>query len=136
VQAGSLFPWQGMPVVMVVAWGGFLVQAVWVMRQHAKNRTSGDYLFRGPVVRNWILAAMVGVIWSFQFVCAKAGEPRMGDLKYISFAVVMASTIFFSTIVGVVSGEWKGTSGRTRGCLALGTLVLVISFVAISIGSK
>jgi hypothetical protein len=75
-------------------------------------------------------------MWVMQFVCTKAGEPMMGDLKYISFAVMMASTIFFSTIVGVVTGEWRGTSGRTRSCLALGTLILVASFVAISVGSK
>jgi len=136
VQAGAFFPWQGMPVIMVVAWGGFLVQAVWVVQQHMKNRTFGDYFFHGPIVRNWIFAALVGILWVFQFVCTKAGEPLMGDLKYISFAVMMASTIFFSTIVGIMTGEWKGTSAKTRGFLALGTLVLVISFTAISIGSK
>jgi hypothetical protein len=36
----------------------------------------------------------------------------------------------------VVTGEWKGTSARTRGFLILGTLILVASFAAISIGSK
>jgi len=130
------FAWQGMPVIMVVTWGGFLVQSAWVMQQHCKNRTFGDYLFHGPAVRNWVLAALVGILWVFQFVCTKAGEPMMGELKYISFAVMMASTIFFSTIIGVLTGEWKGTSAKTRGCLVLGTLILVISFAAISLGSK
>ena len=136
IAPGALFPWQGMPVIMVVLWGGFVVQAAWVVQQHLKNGTFGDYLRRGPTARNWLFASLVGVIWVMQFVCAKAGEPLMGELKYISFAVVMASTIFFSTIVGIVSGEWKGTSAKTRGCLALGTLILVISFCAISLGSK
>ena len=75
-------------------------------------------------------------MWVMQFVCTKAGEPLMGDLRYISFAVMMASTIFFSTIVGVVTGEWRGTSAKTKGLLALGTLVLVASFTVMSIGSK
>ena len=136
VSPGALFPWQGMPVIMVVLWGGFAVQAAWVVQQHVKYQSFGDYFFKGPVLRNWIFATLVGIIWVFQFVCTKAGEPLMGELKYISFAVMMASTIFFSTIVGVLTGEWKGTSAKTRGCLALGTLVLVISFCAISLGSK
>ena len=136
VSPGALFPWQGMPVIMVVLWGGFAVQVAWVLQQHAKNGTFGDYFRRGPVLRNWILASFVGVIWVFQFVCTKAGEPLMGDLRYISFAVMMASTIFFSTIVGVFTGEWRGTSAKTRACLALGTLILVVSFCAISLGSK
>ena len=35
-----------------------------------------------------------------------------------------------------LTGEWKGTSAKTRTCLTLGTLILVISFCAISLGSK
>ena len=136
IAPGALFPWQGMPVIMVVLWGGFAVQVSWVIHQHVKYWSFGDYFFKGPVLRNWIFASLVGIIWVFQFVCTKAGEPLMGDLKYISFAVMMASTIFFSTIVGVITGEWKGTSAKTRACLALGTVILVISFCAISIGSK
>ena len=136
VQSGAAWSWQGMPVVMVVLWGGFIVQVVWVIQQHVKNGTFGDYFARGLVLRNWIFASLVGVIWVFQFVCQKAGEPLMGDLRYISFAIVMASTILFSTLIGVLTGEWKGTSAKTRGCLALGTLILLISFCAISLGSK
>ena len=67
---------------------------------------------------------------------AESGEPLMGELKYISFAIVMASTILFSTVIGVLTGEWKGTGAKTRACLTLGTLILVISFCAISLGSK
>ena len=136
IQPGALFPWQGMPVIMVVLWGGFVVQAGWVVQQHLKNGTFGDYFRNGPLARNWVFASLVGVIWVFQFVCQKVGEPRMGELKYISFAVVMASTIFFSTIIGIMTGEWKGTGRKTRVCLALGTLVLIVSFCAISLGSK
>ena len=130
------FAWQGMPVIMVVAWGGFLVQAAWVVQQHVKHGTFGDYFRRGPLVRNWILASLVGIMWVFQFVCQKSGEPLMGELKYISFAIVMASTILFSTVIGVLTGEWKGTGAKTRGYLALGILILLVSFCTISLGSK
>ena len=136
VTEGAKWSWQGMPVIMVVLWGGFLVQVVWVLQQHIKNGTAGDYFKRGPLAKNWIFASLVGVIWVFQFVCQKAGEPLLGDLKYISFAVVMASTIFFSTLIGVMLGEWKGVGRRTKVFLTIGTLVLVASFCVISIGSK
>ena len=126
--------WRGMPVIMVVLAGGFAVQAVWCVQRGFKNRSFGDYLEISP--KNFLLSSAVGVIWVCQFACAKIGEPLMGSLKYISFAVVMASTIFFSTMIGVVLGEWKGVGARTRLFLTVGTLILVLSFCVISLGSK
>ena len=134
VKAGADPTWRGMPVIMVVLWGGFLVEALWCLQQHFKNRTFGDY--RRITARNVVICGLIGVLWVLQFVCTKAGEPKMGDLKYISFAVMMASTIFFSTLIGVFLGEWKGTGTKTKGLLAVGTLIMIASFCAISIGSK
>ena len=134
VAAGAKACWRGMPVIMVVLWGGFLVEVLWCLQQHVKNRTFGDYA--RPSLRNLLICASTGVLWVMQFVCTKAGEPLMGDLKYISFAVMMASTIFFSTLAGVLLGEWKGTGARTKGYLALGTVILIVSFVMISLGAK
>ena len=133
VAAGAKECWRGMPVVMVVLWGGFAVSAVWCFVQNFKNRTFRDYA--RPSLRNLAACAVIGGVWVSQFVCTKAGEPLMGDMKYISFAVVMASTIFFSTLIGVVTGEWKGTSVKTKLLLSVGTIVLVASFCVISIGS-
>lgn len=134
VKAGADPTWRGMPVIMVVLWGGFLVEALWCLQQHFKNRTFADYT--RITARNVVICGIIGVLWVMQFVCTKAGEPKMGDLKYISFAVMMASTIFFSTLIGVFLGEWKGTGRRTKGLLAIGTVVMIASFCAISIGSK
>ena len=134
VAPGALFAWQGMPVIMVVLWGGFTVSALWCLQQNLKNRTFGDSA--RATLRNVGLCVAIGVMWVMQFVCTKAGEPLMGELKYISFAVMMASTILFSTIIGAITGEWQGTSGKTQGCLALGLAILIVSFCAISLGSK
>ena len=136
VAEGAAWSWQGMPVIMVVLWGGFVVQAAWVLQQHFKNGTFGDYVKPEHRGENVVLASLVGVIWVCQFVCQKAGEPLMGDLKYISFAIVMASTILCSTLAGILFGEWKGVGARTKGFLALGTAVLLVSFVVISLGAK
>ena len=136
VKAGDTWSWQGMPVVMIVLWGGFIVQALWVIQQHFKNHTFGDYFKKGLVLKNSILASLVGIIWVAQFVCQKAGEPLMGELGYISFAIVMASTILFSTTIGIVSGEWKGTGSKTKLSLSLGLIVLLVSFAVISLGSR
>ncbi|MBQ6136048.1 MAG: rhamnose/proton symporter RhaT, partial [Kiritimatiellae bacterium] len=136
--AGAADMWTGIPVLIVVLAGGFVVNAAWCLWQNARNGSFGDYgSFRAsPWFANVLLAALAGVVWAMQFACQKMAEQRMGELAYISFAVVMASSIFFSTGVGRLLGEWKGVSGRTRSLLALGVVVLVASFAVISWGSK
>lgn len=134
VKAGAQACWRGMPVIMVVLWGGFVVELLWCLQQNFKNGTFGDY---GRFsAKNLLCSGAVGVIWVLQFVCTKFGEPLMGELKYISFAVMMATTIFFSSFIGILMGEWKGTGSKTKACLALGIVILVVSFCAISLGSK
>lgn len=133
--AGTPAAWCGMPVLVVVLWGGLVVNVAWCLWQNGRNGTFADY---GRMAKTaapaW--AALAGVIWACQFACQKIGEPQMGDLKYIGFAVVMGSSIFFSSLLGVAMGEWKGTGAKTRTCLALGILVLLVSFCLISYGSK
>lgn len=134
VEAGARECWRGMPVIMVVLWGGFAVELMWCVWRNWRNRTFGDYARISP--RNLLLCAAVGGIWVMQFVCTKAGEPMMGDMKYISFAVMMASTILFSTAIGAALGEWRGVRPRTKVCLAFGTFVMAAGFCLISVGAK
>lgn len=120
--------WTGMPVLVVVLAGGFVVNCMWCLMLNAKNKTFADYT-RGdaPLLANLFFAALAGAIWCSQFICLKTGEPAMGQMAYIGFSVLFAAAILFSTILGIMLGEWKGTSGRTRGLLAVGLLVLLSS---------
>ena len=137
VRGGTLSTWQGMPVLVVVLLGGFAVNAAWCLTQNLKNRTLGDYSKGGSlVVANIVFAGLAGVIWAMQFVCQKVGEPAMGDLAYVGFAIVMGSAIFFSSLVGVLLGEWKGVGSRTKTLLVLGIVTLLVSFSVMSYGYK
>jgi L-rhamnose-H+ transport protein len=126
ILAGVDSKWVGMPVLVVVLWGGFAVNAIWCLVQNFKNRTFADY--KKPC-NAWFLAALAGVIWAMQFACQKIGEPAMGEIRYISFAVVMGSCVLFSSVLGVFLGEWNGTSKKTRCILACGLTVLAISIL-------
>ncbi|HRR32776.1 MAG TPA: L-rhamnose/proton symporter RhaT [Kiritimatiellia bacterium] len=137
VRGGTLSTWQGMPVLVVVLLGGFVVNAVWCLMQNIKNRTLGDYCKGGtPIAANIVFAGLAGVIWAMQFVCQKVGEPAMGDVAYIGFAIVMGSAIFFSSLVGILLGEWKGVGRKTKVLLGLGIATLLLSFCVISYGNK
>ena len=127
--------WVGIPVLVVVLWGGFLVNAAWCLWQNAKNKSFGDYRCGLKSATPIVLAGLAGVIWACQFACQKVGEPAMGEMRYISFAVVMGSCVLFSSLLGVVLGEWKGTGAKTKGTLALGLLVLAGS-IGIAVVAK
>lgn len=128
IEAGTSPLWKGLPVLMVCLLGGFIVNGLWCLGLNLRNRTIDDYR-KGKVGKNLALASLAGVLWLLQFVAFKLGEPMMGRLSYIGWAMVMASSILFSGIFGLILGEWKGTSVRTRGKLAMGLLVLLLSAV-------
>ena len=135
--AGASPAWAGMPVLTVVLWGGVLTQLVWSICQHRKHKSFGDYLaFSASQLLNFGLSVAVGVLGVMQFVLQKAGEPLMGGFRYISFAVLMSSAVFFSSILGLLLGEWKGTSRRTKTFLAIGVFVLAIGFAVMALGGR
>jgi len=88
------------------------------------------------ILINLFLSSLVGVAGASQYVLQKAGEPLMGDFRYISFAVLMSSAVFFSAFVGIMLGEWKGVSGRTRVMLTVGELVLTAGFVIVALAGR
>jgi L-rhamnose-H+ transport protein len=124
--------WKGMPVLVIALLGGFTVNFLWCLFLNAKNKTFGDYGKKNtPLIANLFFGAIAGAIWTCQFIAFKTGEPQMGSQGYVGWAVLMASSIMFSGVLGIILGEWKGTSGRTRGLLFAGLLVLLgSSFIA------
>ncbi|MGD0381977.1 MAG: L-rhamnose/proton symporter RhaT [Thermoguttaceae bacterium] len=122
--------WRGMPVLAVVLLGGFVVNGSWCLFLNLKNKSIGDYAKSGaPIAGNLFFAAVAGAIWCSQFICLKTGVSAMGKLTYIGWAVLMASAILFSSMLGIILGEWKNTSSRTKTLLALGLALLVLSSV-------
>jgi L-rhamnose-H+ transport protein len=115
-------------VLVVVLMGGFVINGGWCLVLNFRNSTAGDYVKAGsPVGSNLFFASLAGLLWCLQFVCFKTGEPSMGKTSYIGWAVLMAASILFSQLLGIMLGEWKGTGAKTRGLLAAGLLLLIAS---------
>ena len=113
-------------------------QRALVLVPQCQKQAFGDYARKdAPFFANILFGAMAGAIWVCQFVCFKTGEPQMGNQAYVGWAVLMASSIMFSGVLGLlILGEWKGTSGRTRGLLVAGLLVLLASSVIAGYSGK
>jgi hypothetical protein len=84
-----------------------------------------------PMLGNYFFSALAGLTWYFQFFFYSMGETQMGDYKFSSWTLHMASIIIFSSIWGLLLKEWKGSSAKAKGLLFTGLFVLVLSTVII-----
>ncbi len=90
---------------------------------------------RVPLMRNWLFCAAGGVCWYLQFFFYTMGESQMGQYKFSSWALHMASIIIFSTLWGLALAEWRGASRKAMTLLTFSLIVLVGSTVIIGWGN-
>lgn len=136
---------QGLPVLCVVLFGGFCTNAIWCLFLVIKNRSASQWLGapahgdagaeRAPLAMNYLLCALGGAAWYFQFFFYTMGESQMGKYGFSSWTLHMASVILFAALWGLALREWKGASRRSLGLLALGLAVLIGSTVIIGLGN-
>ena len=143
--AGTAPLWQGLPVLCIVLLGGGATNFIWCAILIAKNRTGREF-FGGagpaadgvappPLLRNYLLCALAGIAWYFQFFFYTMGESQMGDYGFSSWTLHMASIIIFSSLWGFALKEWRGASRQTLTLVFGGLVLLVASTVIIGLGN-
>jgi L-rhamnose-H+ transport protein len=90
---------------------------------------------RAPMLNNYFFSALAGVTWYLQFFFYSMGETQMGQYKFSSWTLHMASIIIFSSLWGIALKEWKGSSKRTITLLTVGLAVLIGSTVIVGYGN-
>ncbi len=136
VRAGTPPLWQGLPVLIVILMGGFTSNFIWSVYLNVRNKSGAEYLAADkPLLRNYLLCALAGVTWYFQFFFYSMGETKMGAYSFSSWTLHMASIVIFSTLWGVGLKEWKGSGRKAGGLLVLGLAVLIGSTVIVGYGN-
>ncbi|WNO54084.1 L-rhamnose/proton symporter RhaT [Stakelama saccharophila] len=148
VAAGTDPLMQGLPVLCVVLLGGFATNAMWCAYLIARNRSAGQFTGaaaidengapaegRSPLLRNYLLSALGGTMWYFQFFFYTMGESQMGRYGFSSWTIHMASIIIFATLWGIGLKEWRGSGSRAKSLLAIGLAILIGSTVVIGWGN-
>jgi L-rhamnose-H+ transport protein len=90
---------------------------------------------RVPMLGNYLFSALAGITWYLQFFFYTMGETQMGQYKFSSWTIHMASIILFSSLWGIALKEWKGASGLTKTLLAVGLGTLVYSTLIVGYGN-
>jgi L-rhamnose-H+ transport protein len=136
---------QGLPVLCVVLAGGFTTNFIWCLYLIVTNRTAGDFVgARGSaaagrgapqLLRNYLLCALAGTAWYFQFFFYTMGESQMGAYAFSSWTLHMASIIIFGTLWGFAFKEWIQSKRTTKQWVWTGVLALVIATIVIGAGN-
>jgi L-rhamnose-H+ transport protein len=143
--AGTPAIWQGLPVLCIVLLGGATTNFIWCAYLIAKNKTAREFIGGAgpaadgaappPLLRNYLLCALAGTAWYFQFFFYTMGESQMGRYGFSSWTLHMASIIIFSSLWGFALKEWRGASRRTLTLVFVGLALLVGSTIIIGLGN-
>jgi L-rhamnose-H+ transport protein len=140
--AGTGPLWTGLPVLCLVMFGGLVTNAVWCAFLILRNRSAGEWRGRvigegakTPLLRNYLLCAVAGTAWYFQFFFYTMGESQMGRFGFSSWTLHMASIIIFGTLWGFAFREWKDAHPRVRATVWSGVAILVLATGVIGYGN-
>jgi L-rhamnose-H+ transport protein len=87
------------------------------------------------LLRNYLLCALAGTAWYFQFFFYTMGESQMGAYAFSSWTLHMASIIIFGTLWGFAFKEWIQSRRSTKQWVWTGVLALVIATIVIGAGN-
>lgn len=90
---------------------------------------------RVPLLKNYLLCALAGVTWYFQFFFYTMGETKMGAYTFSSWTLHMASIVIFSSLWGLALKEWRGAGRTAVSLLLLGLALLLASTLIIGYGN-
>jgi L-rhamnose-H+ transport protein len=88
-----------------------------------------------PMLSNYLLCALAGTTWYFQFFFYTMGETQMGKYGFSSWTLHMASIIIFSSLWGLGFKEWRGAGVPAMRLLTLALFLLVGSTVVVGYGN-
>lgn len=96
---------------------------------------ASDATSHAPLLLNYMLSALAGITWYFQFFFYTMGESQMGNYKFSSWTIHMASIIIFGSLWGIFLKEWKDTSGLSKFLLGVALFTLIVSTIVIGYGN-
>jgi len=122
------------PVWLLVLWAGFIPNLIYCSYLLFRNH-SWVLFTRTGKAKGTLLVLAMAVLWGSGVFGYGIGATMTG--KYgtsIGFAFWVAIAIASAAVVGVLSGEWKGTSSSTRKVLAMAMALVMTSVIILNLG--
>lgn len=138
VQSGVDPLFSMMPVMLVLLSGTFVTTILWCGYLGIKNNSLKEYVNvpDANLVFNYVFGLLAGFLWFAQFIVYGMGKSKMGPYTFTSWGILMALTIAFATIWGLLRKEWKGAPVRVYILMVFSLIIIIISAFMIGISGS
>ena len=128
-----------MPVVLVLFSGTMITTIGWCFYLGYKNKSFKNYVIKNAnnvLTYNYLYGLLAGFLWFAQFIAYGMGKSKMGQFTFTSWGILMALTIVFAAVWGVIRKEWKGAPIRVLILMALSLIIIIVSSFIIGISGS
>jgi L-rhamnose-H+ transport protein len=109
-----------------------LVYCGWLMRRHESARL----LWQAPVAAAWTRAIAMGLLWGGSIFLYGAATPKLGRFgPSVGWPLSLAVGLLVANLMGLLLGEWRGTSALARRRMYAGIATLLVAITLCSLAS-
>jgi len=118
----------------LVLGAGFVPNLAYCVYLLAKNRTANLFGQRGWT-REALLSVVMAVAWVTAVLSYGIGATLVGaDGTSIGYMLFTAGSILFANAFGLMAGEWKGVTLRTKRFLAAALAFILLAVIVLNLG--
>lgn len=128
-----------MPMMIILFSGTFLTTIGWCIYLGTRNDSLKNYLHASSskiLTWNYLYGFLAGLLWFSQFIVYGMGKSKMGPFTFTSWGILMALTIVFATVWGLIRKEWKGAPTKIYVLMILSLLIIIASSFLIGISGS
>jgi L-rhamnose-H+ transport protein len=95
-----------------------------------RKKKSASCFCRPGTGHYWILVVLMGVLWMAGMAAYGAGALAMGRMgTSVGWVLFMTSMIISGNLLGVLTGEWKRSSGKSLATMMAGVTILIVAVI-------
>jgi len=128
-----------MPVYIVLLMGTLVTTIIWCGFLGIKNKSLKNYATAKnsrTLLLNYGFGLLAGLLWFSQFIFYGMGKSKMGPFTFTSWGILMALTIGFASVWGLIRGEWKGVSLKVYVIMGISLIILILASFMIGISGS
>lgn len=92
-----------------------------------------NLFFEKGQTRNWLYIAIMGTMWFGGVALYGTAVMNLGKLGTpIGWPGIQSMAVLSGNVVGILSGEWKGTGKKPLTTMVIGLMLLVVGILVIS----